>query len=91
MRTCGLSLRQRLLGAVDLEAADVGGRMQDLAVQVRQRHDIVVDDGDLADAGAGEILQQRRAKPPAPIAITRAALSLFCPGPPTPRSTIWRA
>ena len=28
--------------------------------------------------------------PPAPIAKTRAALSLFCPGPPTPRSTICR-
>ena len=28
--------------------------------------------------------------PPTPIANPRAAFSLFCPGPPTPRRMIWR-
>ncbi len=36
--------------------------MDDLPVQVGERHDVVVDDPEGPDAGAGEILQRRRAK-----------------------------
>ena len=36
--------------------------MQYLALQVRKRHRIVVDDGDAADAGGGQVEQRGRAK-----------------------------
>jgi hypothetical protein len=58
--------------------------VQHLAVQIGERHDVVVDDADMADAGAGD------PSPPAPSARTLAAFSFTCPGPPTPRSTICR-
>jgi hypothetical protein len=53
---------QRSIGALHLEPADIMRAVQDLTVQVRQRHDIVVDDRKTADAGASEILQNRRAQ-----------------------------
>ena len=56
----------RLLGAVDLLAADIAGRVQHLTMQVGQRDDVVVDDPQRPDAGAGEILQRRRAEPARP-------------------------
>jgi hypothetical protein len=36
--------------------------MENLALQIRQRDRIIVDDADLADSGGGEILEQRRAE-----------------------------
>ena len=69
---------------------DVGGRVQHLAA--RQRHRVVVDGGpDQPTLVPGAILQRRAAdQRPAHIANAPPALSLTCPGPPTPRSTIWR-
>ena len=43
--------------------ADVGRGMDHLALQVRQRHRVVVDNADGADAGGGEIEERRRAEP----------------------------
>ena len=43
-------------------AADPGGVVDHLPLQIGQRHRVVVDDADHADAGGGEILQQRRAE-----------------------------
>ena len=36
--------------------------MDDLALQVGQRHDVVIDHAERADAGGGEIHQRRRAE-----------------------------
>src|ERR1700760_3771552 len=47
-------------GAFNLRTADVAGRMDDLPLQVRQRHHIVVDDTERPDAGGREIEQCRR-------------------------------
>ena len=77
-----------LNGALGLQSSDVARSVDDLSMQVRERHDVVVDDPQRPDADAREIKQSRRTKPPAPTTRTRAAFSLFCPGPPTPRSTI---
>ncbi len=53
----------RLGGAFDLRTADIGGRMDHLALQVRERHRVVVDDTERADAGRRKIEQDRRAEP----------------------------
>ena len=50
-------------GLSRLFLADVAGRKNDLPLQIRQRHMIVIDDANRADAGGGEIMQYRRAKP----------------------------
>ena len=55
--------RDRGRGAFDLGRADVRRRVDDLALQVRQRHRVVVDDPERADAGSREIKQHRRAEP----------------------------
>ena len=49
-------------GAVDLAPADVRRGVNDLALQVGQRHDVVVDHAERADAGRGEIHQRGRAE-----------------------------
>jgi hypothetical protein len=41
---------------------DIGRGVNDLALQIRQRHDIVIDNAERADAGGGEIKQNRRAE-----------------------------
>ena len=53
----------RRRGALDLRSPDIGGRVDHLPVQVRQRHRVVVDDADRADACCRQILDQGRAKP----------------------------
>ena len=49
-------------GAVDLAPADIGRGVDDLALQIGQRHDVVIDHAERADAGGGEIHQRRRAE-----------------------------
>ena len=49
-------------GAVDLAAADIGRGVDDLALQVGQRHDVVIDRAQRADAGRRQIHQNRRAE-----------------------------
>ena len=58
-----MSAAQPLGRALGLAPADVGGREQDLALQVGELDDVVVDDADAADAGGGEVVQHRRAQP----------------------------
>ena len=59
----GIDVGQRAPGALDLGRADVGGAMDDLALQVGEIDRVVVDHAQGADAGGREILQQGRAKP----------------------------
>ena len=54
--------RDRGARALDLAHADIGGRVDHLPLQVRQRHRVVVDHAERADAGGGEIEQHRRAQ-----------------------------
>ena len=68
-------------GAVDLRRPDVGRRMDHLALQVRERHRVVVDDPDGADAGGGEIEQRRRAEPTRTDHQHPRALERVLPGP----------
>ena len=53
--------RDRLAGDLGLGPADVGGAEQDLALEIVERDDVVVDHPERADAGGGEILDGRRA------------------------------
>ena len=55
--------RDGRLRAVDLAHADVAGRKDHLPLQIRQRHAVVIDHAERADAGRGEIEQHRRAEP----------------------------
>ncbi len=55
--------RDRARGAFDLRRTDVVGRMDDLPLQIRQRHRIVVDHAERPDAGRRQIHQRRRAEP----------------------------
>ena len=50
-------------GVVDLGLADPGGGMGDLALQVGEIEQIVVNQADGADPGRGQIEQQRAAEP----------------------------
>ena len=52
----------RGLRAVHLAHADVGRGVDHLPLQVRQRHRVVIDHAERADAGGGQIEQHRRAK-----------------------------
>jgi len=52
----------RRLGGVHFALADIGGRENHLPLQIRQRHDVVVDHADVACAGRREIKQHRRAQ-----------------------------
>ena len=54
--------RDRRLRAVDLAHADVRRGVDHLPLQIRQRHAVVVDHAERADAGGGEIEQHRRAQ-----------------------------
>jgi hypothetical protein len=49
-------------GAFDLRHANLGRRVDHLALQIRQRDRVVVHHAERADAGSREIEQQRRAK-----------------------------
>ena len=53
----------RFLRALDLGDADVAGIVHDLALQVVERHPIVVDDAERADARRGQIHEHRRSEP----------------------------
>ena len=49
-----------LRGAVDLAPSDIGRGVDDLALQVGQRDDVVIDHAERADTGGGQIHQDRR-------------------------------
>ena len=51
-----------LRGGVELFAADVFGRVDDLALQIAGVHDVEIDQTQGADAGRGQIESQRRAQ-----------------------------
>ena len=58
-----IETRDGVLRALDLESADVRRVVNHLPLKVGERHDVVVDDAERADAGRREILQKRRAEP----------------------------
>ena len=55
--------RDRGGGAVDFRPADIGRAVDHLALQIGQRHRVVVDHAERADARRREIQQHRRAEP----------------------------
>ena len=61
-RDMGVEPLDRRGRAVDLGRADVGRAVDHLALQIGQRHRVVVDDAERADAGGREIEQHRRAE-----------------------------
>ena len=85
--------RANYLGsAVDLAPSDVGRGVDNLALQVGQRDDVVIDRTERADTGGRQIHQDRGAK--AAGADHQHGRLLQCGLPraaETPRSTIWRA
>ena len=58
----GVDRLDRLLRGVHLGDADPVGRVDDLALEVREVDDVVVDDAERADAGGGEVERGRRAE-----------------------------
>ncbi len=48
-----------LLGDFDLRAADIGSAVQDLALEVREIDDVIVDQTDAPHAGGGEVQRTR--------------------------------
>ena len=55
--------RDRFFRAVDLGAADIARAVQDLSLQIGERHRVVVDDADRADARRRKIKQRRAPEP----------------------------
>ena len=49
-------------GGVSLAPADVRRGVNDLALQIGQRHDVVINHAERANAGGGKIHQRRRAE-----------------------------
>ena len=49
--------------ALHFRPADLGRTVDDLALQVRERDRVIVDDAERPDAGGGQIEQRRRAQP----------------------------
>ena len=64
------------------------GVVDHLALQVGQRHRIVVDDAERADAGRGKILQHRRAEAAGADHQHPRPLQHCWPGPPISGSTM---
>ena len=60
--TCGFSRRSRAAALATLGAPTVGGGVDHLALQVRERDRVVVDDAERADPGGGEVEQRRAAE-----------------------------
>jgi hypothetical protein len=52
----------RIAGALNLWFANIVGREDHLALQIRQRHIVIVDDTKRADSGGGKVKQNRRAE-----------------------------
>ena len=77
--TFGFMSSDLLAGALQLGAADVGGAVDDLALQVRVVDDVEVDDADRPDPGGREVQRERAAQAAGPDGKTLAALSCFCP------------
>ena len=59
----GVGREHAIPGAVDLDPADVRVGVHHLALQVADVDDVVVGDADRADAGGGEVEQNRAAEP----------------------------
>ena len=58
-----VEFRDRRRRALNLRMAEVGGAVDHLPLQVRQRHDVIVDHPERADARRRKIQQYRRAEP----------------------------
>ena len=57
---------ERAGGALGLRPADLGGGVQDLALEVGEADRVVVDDAEGADAGGGEVEERRAAEAAGP-------------------------
>jgi hypothetical protein len=58
----GIERVDSIRGRVGLAAADIRRGVDDLALQIGQRHDVVIDHAERADPGGGQIHQRRRAE-----------------------------
>ena len=56
-------MRDRSATGFDFAAADRSRHVQDLALQVGEVDRVCIDQGELADAGRGQIHRRRRAEP----------------------------
>jgi len=59
----GIERMDAIRSRVDLLATNIGRGMDNLALQVRQRNNIVVDDAERANARGRQIHQRRRTEP----------------------------
>ena len=58
----GIEPADRRRRGAGFRRADIRRGVDHLPLQIRQRHDVIVDDAKRADAGGGEIKQHRRAE-----------------------------
>ena len=58
----GFRFAQTVGGRCDFRAAHVAGAEKHLALQIREIHDVEIDQADAADAGRREIKSERRAE-----------------------------
>ena len=56
----GIERMNPLSGAIGLAPADVGSGVNDLALQIGQRYEVIIDDAKRADAGRRQVHQCRR-------------------------------
>ena len=61
-RDMGIELVDRRRCGGGFRRADIGRAVDHLALQIRQRHDVVIDDAEGTDAGGRQIKQHRRAE-----------------------------
>ena len=57
-----IQIAQAIAGRLDFRTAHVAGAEQNLPLQVREIHDVEIDQADAADACRGEIQTERRAE-----------------------------
>ena len=85
-----VDLGDLVAGALQLGAADVGGAVDDLPLQVGGVDDVEVDQAEVPTPAAARYMALGAPRPPAPMSRTRAFLSRFCPSMATSGMIRWR-
>ena len=73
--------RHRAARALDLGLIDLSGRVQNLSLEVRQRHRVVIDHAQRADPRCRQIQDRRRTQPPGADHQNPRCLELLLPRP----------
>ena len=86
----GVQRGEPLARHVDLRAPDVGGAVEDLALEVREVDHVRVDEAERADARGGEVLRRGAAEPAGADQDDAPAQQASCPSGPISARFRWR-